>query len=421
MSKKLLYILGAIAIVLILIVVFGRDKFGDRDIVKVAVEDIEQRDIIETVGTNGKIYPEKQVRLSVEIPGEVTKIHVQEGDSVQEGDLLLEINPSTSVTAVSRANATYKQTQANLESAKATSSQAEAQFIITQKEYNRQQQLLNSGVLSSSEFDQVESQYYTAIGQKESASQNVQASRYQVESALATLQEAQENLSKTKLYAPMSGIVSALNVEQGEKVVGTAQMAGTELITIADLDNMELQVEVGENDVLRISLGDTADIEVDAYLGEKFQGIVSHIAYSSNELLGQQVTKFQVKIKLISSSYKHLVNAEAGHSYPFRPGMSATADIITDKQSNIITVPIQSVTLRDNDSTKNTYQVVYLIEDDIAQEYIVETGVQDDSYIQILSGVEGGAVVSAPFKAISKELKDEQSVTVVSEEELFAD
>jgi HlyD family secretion protein len=223
------------------------------------------------------------------------------------------------------------------------------------------------------------------------------------------------------LYAPMNGIVSKLSVALGEKVVGTAQMAGTQLITIANLNQMELQVDVSENDVLRISLGDTANIEVDAYLGRKFKGVVSHIAYSSNALADQQITKFQVKIALLPESYKELINRESGHAYPFRPGMSATADIITQKKFGVVAVPIQSVTLREKDGDfAEKKQVVYIADGDVAKEYEVETGIQDDKFIEIISGVEvGQQIINAPFRAISKELKDGKKISLVSEEELF--
>ncbi len=422
MSNKLLKIL-AVVLILLLAVFFIAKKIGliqNRNAIEVAVDKVSKRTIIEKVGTNGKIYPSKEVKLSVEVPGEVTKILIEEGDSVQKGDLLLVLNPSTYSTSVSRANAAYNQSLSNLSTAKARNSSAKAQYIIIEKDYNRKMQLLNNKIISSSEFDLVESQYYTALGEKEAASQSVQAAEFAIESAKASLKEANEVLGKTKVYAPMSGIVSKLNVELGEKVVGTAQMIGTELITIADLNNMELLVDVGENDVLRISVGDSAEIEVDAYLDDKFTGVVSHIAYSSNQGFDQQITKFQVKIKLLASSYKHLVKPAEGHKFPFRPGLSATADIFTNRKENILTVPIQSVTKREDENGKNERQVVYLVKDNYTKEVKVETGLQDSEFIEITSNLsENAAVVSAPFKAISKELEDSLQVSVIAEEDLF--
>lgn len=422
MSNKLLKILGLVLVILA-ILVFTAKKTGfieDRDKLKVAVEKVTRRDIIEKVGTNGKIYPVKKVNLSVEVPGEVTKILVSEGDSVKKGDLLLVLNPSTYSTSVSRANAAYNSALSGLSTAKARSATANAQYTIVEKDFKRKEKLQKSGVISDADFDLVESQYYTSLGEQEASSQNVQAAKFSIASARAALKEANTVLSKTKLYAPMDGIVSKLNVELGEKVVGTAQMLGTELITIADLNNMELQVDVGENDVLRISVGDTAEIIVDAYLNDDFIGVVSHIAYTSNHDFHQQITKFQVKINLLASSYQHLVKPEEGHAYPFRPGLSATADILTNRKQNIITVPIQSVTKREDDNGKNERQVVYLVENNRTKEIIVKTGLQDDEYIEITSDLkEDLNVVSAPFKAISKELKDSLLVEIVKEEDIF--
>ncbi len=422
-NKNLKILAGITALLIIAVIVAKKTGFiENRDKIKVAVEKIARRSIIEKVGTNGKIYPVKKVKLSVEVPGEVTQILIQEGDSVKKGDLLLVLNPSTFSTTVSRANAAYNSALSGLSTAKARYSTAQAQFIIVQKDFDRKQKLHQNNIISDAEFDMVESQYYASLGENEAASQNVEAAKYNIQSAKASLKESKEMLTKTKLYAPMNGIVSKLNVELGEKVVGTAQMLGTELITIADLDHMELQVDVGENDVLRISIGDTAEVEVDAYLDDKFLGIVSHIAYSSNQGFDNQVTKFQVKIKLLASSYKHLVKPKQGHSYPFRPGLSATADILTNKKSNIITVPIQSVTKREDDNGKNERQVLYVVKNNRTKEIIVKTGIQDDEYIEITSKIDlDNEVVFAPFKAISKELKDSLLVEIVAEKNLFGE
>lgn len=422
MSSKLLKILAVVFVVLLLILFVAKKNgwINKQSETNVAVEKVSYRSIVEKVGANGKIYPVKEVKLSVEISGEVTAINVSEGDSVRKGDLLLVLNPNTYSSSVSRANAAYKQALSSKSTAQARNSSAKAQFIIIEKDYNRKKSLKNNGIISEAEFDAVESQYYTALAEKEAASLSVQAAAFSIESAQASLNESREILSRTKLYAPMNGIVSKLNVELGEKVVGTAQMIGTELITIADLDNMELQVDVGENDVLRISVGDTAEIEVDAYLDDKFEGVVSDIAYSSNQSFDQQITKFQVKIKILPSSYQHLVKPSEGHAYPFRPGLSATADILTNRKDNILTVPIQSVTKREDENGKNKRQVIYIVKEGKTQEIRVETGLQDDEYIELKTNVaENEAVISAPFKAISKELKDSMLVNVILEEDLF--
>lgn len=421
MSKKLLIGLGVVFAGLIIFIILFKDKFNDRDLTTVVVEEAAKRSLTESVSANGKIYPFKEVKLSLEVPGEVIKIYVNEGDSVKKGALLLEINADSYESSVSQSNAAYHQAMANLSNSKARNSQANAQFQIIETDYNRKKALFASGIISAVEFEASESQYFAAVGEKEASNQTVQASKFQVESALAGLQQTKDNLARTKLYAPMSGIVSKLNVEQGEKVVGTASMAGTELITISDFSEMELKIEVGENEVLQISKGDTSIIEVDAYLGEEIRGIVSQVAYSSNALLDQQVTKFEVKIKLIPSSYQHLISKD--NKLPFRPGMSATAEIITNNKSNILCVPIQSVTLRDlneEDDFEEKTPVVFVYQNEMVVLKEVKTGIQDDSYIEVLSGVsEGESVVTAPFKAISKELENETKVKLVTEDELY--
>ena len=421
MSKKLLVIISVVFILLVSIAIAFKKKFSDRNASIVVVEQAQFRSLTESVSANGKIYPFKEVKLSLELPGEVSNIYIQEGDSVVNGDLLLEIEADNYIASVSQSNAAYNQALANLSTSKARLSQAEAQFKIIETDYNRKKQLFENEIISAVEYEASQSQYFIALGEKEAAFQAVEAGKYQVQSAQAGLQQTQENLSRTRLYAPMDGIISKLNVEKGEKVVGTAQMAGTELVTVADFKEMELKIEVGENEVLQISKGDTALIEVDAYLGEEILGLVNQVAYSSNALIDQQVTKFEVKITLIKSSYEKLITEE--RLLPFRPGMSATAEVITQRKDHILCVPIQCVTLRDlneEDDFEEKTPVVFVHKDGQVFLKEVTTGIQDDTYIEILNGIEEGEeVVSAPFKAISKELENEKLVKVVSEDELY--
>lgn len=421
MSKKLLIIISVVFILLVSVAIAFKKKFSDRNASIVVVEQAQFRSLTESVSANGKIYPFKEVKLSLELPGEVSNIYIQEGDSVVNGDLLLEIEADNYIASVSQSNAAYNQALANLSTSKARLSQAEAQFKIIETDYNRKKQLFENEIISAVEYEASQSQYFTALGEKEAAFQAVEAGKYQVQSAQAGLQQTQENLSRTRLYAPMDGIISKLNVEKGEKVVGTAQMAGTELVTVADFKEMELKIEVGENEVLQISKGDTALIEVDAYLGEEILGLVNQVAYSSNALIDQQVTKFEVKITLIKSSYEKLITEE--RLLPFRPGMSATAEVITQRKDHILCVPIQCVTLRDlneEDDFEEKTAVVFVHKDGQVFLKEVTTGIQDDTYIEILDGIEEGEeVVSAPFKAISKELENEKLVNVVSEDELY--
>lgn len=421
MSKKLLFGLGICFVLLIAVLILGKDKFSNRNTSKVVVQESSLRTIVESVNANGKIYPYKEVKLSLELPGEVNRIYVAEGDSVKKGQLLLEIDADSYISSLAQSEANYNQSQANLANAKARLSQASTQLGILEKDYKRKKDLLAQGVISPSEFEVIESQFLSAQGENESAVQTVEANKYQVASALAAMQQTKENLTRTKLYAPMDGIVSKLNVEQGEKVVGTAQMAGTELISISDFSALELKVEVGENEVLRIHKNDTALIEVDAYLGEKVKGYVSQIAYSSNSVLETEVTKFEVFITLIPSSYAHLISKDV--KLPYRPGMSASAEIITSTKKNVLCVAIESVSLRDlneEDNFDENTQVVFVVEEGKIVQKEVKTGIQDDSYIEILEGVSAGEqVVSAPFKSISKILKDGDAVIVVSEDELY--
>lgn len=421
MSKKLLVIISVVFILLVSIAIAFKKKFSDRNASIVVLEQAQFRSLTESVSANGKIYPFKEVKLSLELPGEVSNIYIQEGDSVVNGDLLLEIEADNYIASVSQSNAAYNQALANLSTSKARLSQAEAQFKIIETDYNRKKQLFENEIISAVEYEASQSQYFSALGEKEAAFQAVEAGKYQVQSAQAGLQQTQENLSRTRLYAPMDGIISKLNVEKGEKVVGTAQMAGTELVTVADFKEMELKIEVGENEVLQISKGDTALIEVDAYLGEEILGLVNQVAYSSNALIDQQVTKFEVKITLIKSSYEKLITEE--RLLPFRPGMSATAEVITQRKDHILCVPIQCVTLRDlneEDDFEEKTPVVFVHKDGQVFLKEVTTGIQDDTYIEILDGIEEGEeVVSAPFKAISKELENEKLVNVVSEDELY--
>jgi HlyD family secretion protein len=325
--------------------------------------------------------------------------------------------------------------KANESNSKANLAQVQAQFDQAKSSYDRSKELLKNKVISQAEYDQSFTTFKTASANYEAALQTINAGGFSVKSAEASSTQAKQNLNKTLIYSPISGIVSKLNIEKGERVLGTAQMAGTELMRISDLNNMETRVDINENDVLRISLGDTAEIEVDAYLNRKFKGVVSEIAYASKSdfsITTDQVTNFTVKIKLIKESYEDLIQPEKGHKFPFRPGMSATADIQTNKQENVIAVPIQSVTIRDpkksvldakkegDDSKKVLEEIVFIVENNKAKAVKVKTGLQDDTNIEIISGLKGDEqIIFAPFKAISKTLKDGDEVIIKKEEDLY--
>ncbi len=414
-NNKILKVLLPVVIVLLIFAVIGKKQgwFGKALTVKVAVENAEKRLIVETITANGKIQPEKEVKISPDVAGEIVELTIKEGDHVEKGQLLLRIRPDIYISQRDRSLAA-------ISSARARLAQAEAQYTQAELSFNRNKQLYNEQTISKSDFEQAQATYTVAKSE-------VDAAKYSVISSEASLKEANENLTKTSIYAPMTGTVSMLLVELGERVAGTNMMAGTELLRVADLSRMEAQVEVNENDIVRVKLGDTALVEVDAYLDQKFKGIVTEIANSAKTtgVSADQVTNFDVKILLLPESYKKLV--AAGDKNPFRPGMSTTVDIRTDTKPDVLAVPIQSVTTR-VDSTKTTETlsgqdirtIVFITDGKYALARDVKTGIQDNNYIEILSGVElNDRVISAPFSAISKKLSDSTLIEIVKKEDLF--
>ncbi|MFN8287055.1 MAG: efflux RND transporter periplasmic adaptor subunit [Chitinophagales bacterium] len=448
-DNKVLVIVGVILLALIVIGVIGKKKgwIGKGNTEQVAVDKVVKRSLIETVTASGKINPQTEVKLSSEVSGEVIELNVKEGDSVQKGKLLCVINPAIYEAVVNQVTATLNQTRASFSSAKASLIQAQAAYNNAHKNFQRNEQLHNDKVISDMEFDASKLANDQAEANYNTAQEQVNAASFSVKSVEAQLQQAQDNLKKTKIYAPMTGIVSLVNVKLGERVVGTAQMAGTEIIRIADLDNMQAEVDVNENDVLRISLGDTADVEVDAYVNKKFKAVVSQIAYSATNTASavistSQATNFTVKLKLLKTSYTDLIQPELGRKFPFRPGMSTTVDIKTESRDNVLTVPIQSVTTREEkkitekdedlaksskatkmeEGKKELKEIVFVVQNGKVKMQEVKTGIQDANYIEITSGLKGDEqVVKAPFKLISKTLKDGDDVKVVDEKDLFKD
>lgn len=415
-NKKILKILVPAVILLLIFAIVGKKAgwFGKAATVKVAVENAEKRTIIETITANGKIQPEKEVKITPDVSGEIVELTVKEGDHVEKGQLLLRIKPDIYISQKDRS-------MAAISSARARLAQAEAQFLQSELSYKRTKQLYDEQTISKSEYEQAEASYSVAKAE-------VDAAKYSVISAEASLKEANETLVKTSIYSPMTGTVSMLLVELGERVAGTGMMAGTEMLRVADLSRMEAQVEVNENDIPRVKLGDTATIAVDAYVDYKFKGIVTEMANSAKTtgVSADQVTNFDVKILVLPESYKEL--ADKGNVHLLRPGMSATVDIQTEIKPGIITVPIQSVTTR-TDTTKITQTVsdedirtlVFITDGERALAKDVKTGIQDNSYIEILSGIsEGDRVVFAPFSAISKKLSDSTLVKIVKKDDLFS-
>ncbi len=449
-QSKILKILGVIIGLLLLFVIIGRSAgwIGTSQGVRVTVEAAEKRTIVETVTASGKVQPVTEVKISPDVSGEIVEITVKEGDFVQKGDLLVRINPEIYLSALDRVEASLNSNRANLANARARKAQAEAQFINASAEFERNEQLFDQDAISESEFDTARSQFLVAQAEVEAATQNVVGAEFQVKSADATLREARENLTKTNIFAPMDGTISRLDAELGERVVGTSQFAGTEILRIANLNEMEVLVEVNENDIIRVNERDTAFIEIDAYLNQQFQGVVTSIANSALAEAANvdQVTNFEVKIQILPDSYQHLLKKDSPHLSPFRPGMSASADIRTQTATDVLSVPIQAVTTRtdreseesedeNEDEQEQLSDNTTEPEEAKVQEYVffytdegtvkmtpVESGVQDSNYIEILSGIEeGDKVVTGPFRAVSRTLSDGDEVMVVERNELFGD
>ncbi len=425
MSKKTLYIIGGSVIVLIAALI-GLKKTGaignNEDGKVVEISNANEMTIIETVSATGKIQPEIEVKISSEVSGEIIELPIQEGQQVKKGDLLVKINPDIYVSGVNR-------TAASLSTTKAGLSQAEAQVKEAKANYDRNKTLFEKGIISKSEWDRVVSAYEVAVANKQSAYYNVQ-------SASATLTEAKDNLGRTTIYAPADGTISLLSVELGERVLGTQQMAGTELLRVANLNNMEVEVDVNENDIVKVSIGDSAKIEVDAYLKKEFKGIVTSISNSaSTQLTADQVTNFKVKVRILKESYQDLLEGKPANFSPFRPGMTATVDIITKRKEKVIGVPISAVVIKEDTTSvkkdiiaelekeekqnKGTYnpdkkfECVFVKVGDKAKLRVVKTGIQDDTNIEIVEGLKKGEeVITGPYTTVSKELSSNDKVRI---------
>ena len=381
----------------------------NNDAVVIEIGFVHQRTVVESVTASGKIQPEIEVNMSPEVSGEIIEVNVVDGQYVKNGEVLVKINPDLYESAITRSRAAVN-------SAKTVLAQSDAALIETKKLWERSQNLFEKGAISQQEFDAAQRSITVAELQKES-------SKYALQSARANLDEAFKNLKRTTIIAPISGTVTQLNVELGERVVGTATMTGTEMLRIAELDTMEVLVEVNENDIVKLVSGDTALIEIDAYLGDSFKGVVSEIANSAKLAMGasaDQVTNFEVKIRVLNSSYAHLV--ETYGKNPFRPGMTATVEIITNKVKGALVVPIQAVTVRKDTSTRassydeiygdgdESFEVVFLPIDGNAKLRVVKSGIQDDEYI-IIEGLDDSTeVITGPYSAVSRLLKDGAAV-----------
>lgn len=431
MKKKNKRIFVGIIAVILLLIVAGIIRNKNRIIpVNVTVEEAKERTIKEKVSGSGKIFPELEVKISSDVSGEIVKLYIKEGDSVRTNQILAVVNPDTYESVVQRAQAGLNNSKAQLANARsmvkasiAQKEQIEAQLENASNIYRRNKSLHDQNVISDAELENtysnlksLEASLKSAEANILSAQEGVKAAEYTVRSVEASLDEALKQLRRTTIMSPIDGIVTMLAVEEGERVVGTIQMAGTEMMRISNMNNMEVQVEVSENDILKVKKGDVALIEVDAYIDRKFNGKVIEVASSSSDvgrtgLTTDRVTNFIVKVRIDNESYNALITES--RSFPFRPGMSASVDIFTNSEENVISVPIQAVTTRPKDETKSEVtdfsdlnEVVFLMENDTAIMRIVRTGIQDDEFIEIKEGLSSGdIVVTGPYGKVSKDLK----------------
>ena len=426
MSKKTIYILisSAIVVVIALIVLSKKGIIGNKDkAIDVEVAKANEITIVETVSATGKIQPEIEVKISSEVSGEIIALPVKEGQVVKKGDLLVKINPDLYTSG-------YKRTVAGLSQTKAGLSQADAAFKEAKANYDRNKILFDKGIISKSDWDRAISNFETAKASKESA-------YFNVKSASATVNEAKDNLGRTTIYAPADGTISMLNVELGERVLGTQQMAGTEILRVANLNNMEVEVEVNENDIVKINVGDSSRVQVDAYLKKQFRGIVTSISNSaSSALTANQVTNFKVKVRILKESYQDLLVGKPAFYSPFRPGMTATVDIITERKEKVIAVPISSVVVKSDTAAVKKLKVddpiseenmikqksdkklecVFLKVGEKAKIRIIKTGIQDDTNIEVTEGLKpGDIVIVGPYNTVSKDLNSGDKVKVNSD------
>lgn len=425
MSKKTIYWLIGVAVVIIVLLVVLSKKgiIGDGDKGKsVEIANVDAMTIIETVSATGKIQPEIEVKISSEVSGEIIVLNVKEGQVVKKGDLLVKINPDLYTSG-------YNRTLSNLSGTKANLSQADASFKEAKANYERNKTLFDKGIISKSDWDK-------SIASFEVAKANKRSAYFNVQSASATVNEAKDNLGRTTIYAPADGTISVLNVELGERVLGTQQMAGTELLRVANLNNMEVEVDVNENDIVKIKVGDNANVEVDAYPKKKFKGVVTSISNSaSSTLTADQVTNFKVKVRILKESYQDLLEGKPETYSPFRPGMTATVDVITKIKKNVLAVPISSVVVKSDtvavkeiktdDKEKEEQrkkmtprsdkqlECVFLKVGNKAKIRIITTGIQDDTNIEVLTGLKkGDVVITGPYTTVSKELNSGDKVTL---------
>ena len=421
-KKKIFIILGVVTVFIILLVVLKKlGKIGNNDnSIEVETAKVDEITIVETVSATGKIQPEIEVKIASQVSGEIVALPIKEGQVIKKGDLLVKINPDLYTSGVNRSESNFSGTKSGL-------AQADASFKEAQSNYERNKTLFDKGIISRADWDK-------AIASFEVAKASKQTAYFNVQSASASVKEAKDNLGRTMIYAPANGTISVLNVELGERILGTQQMSGTELMRVANLDNMEVEVSVNENDIVKISIGDETKIQVDAYLKKEFKGIVTSISNSATSTTtADQVTNFKVKVRILKESYQDLLTGKPTTYSPFRPGMTATVDIVTTRKEKVIGVPISSVVIKadtlptpkfevkDEENTDKVkakvdkkLECVFVKNNGKARIRIVKTGIQDDTNIEILSGLQkGDEVITGPYVTVSKELNSGDKVKIL--------
>lgn len=444
MSKKTKWVLIASVLLLALLFVLSKaGVFGEKQQTKITAEKVQRRTIIEVVNASGKVYPEVEVKISPDISGEITELTVKEGDTVKKGQLLARIYADIYSIQRDQASIGVNQSKAQASNSKATLDALDAQLEQAQRNFDMQKKLYEEKVISKSEYNTAEAAFKTAKANYNAGVQAIKSAGAGVQSAEASLNRANKDLGRTTIVAPMDGVVSLLNVKKGEKVAGNSFNVGTEILRIANMDKIEVRVDVGENDIPKVKLGDSALITIDAYSDRKFKGIVTQIASSNTgasssalSAAGNDVTQYQVNIRLLPESYTDLLGKG---SFPFRPGMSASADIQTKTQVNVLSVPINAVTTREKpdvikkevskeeETEESTVSVddldvvVFVLnKDGKVKKEKVKTGIQDINYIEVTEGLsEGVEVVTGPYETVSKTLTDSMVVKKVDKKELF--
>ncbi|MFY8005040.1 MAG: efflux RND transporter periplasmic adaptor subunit [Chitinophagaceae bacterium] len=449
MNKKLIWII--VILVVLIGTLIGLKKagiIGKEEGIKVATEKVTLRTITETVNASGKVYPEVEVKVSPDVSGEVVELNVNEGDTVRRGQVVAKIYADILASQRDQVSALVNQAQAQYANAQANINGFKATYEQTKAAYDRQQKLFNEKVISRAEFEQSMQAYQSASANYTAAKEGLKSSEAQIKSAQAQLTRAEKDMTRTVIVAPMDGVVSLLGIKKGERVAGNSFNVGTEMMRIADMRSIEVRVDVGENDIPKVKIGDTALVDVDAYNNRKFKGVVYKIANPSNQSVtatATEVTNYKVHIRLLESSYKDLIIP--GKSFPFRPNMSASADIQTKTKTNVLSIALNAVTTRNKNSDKapqtgkdekkdnnnaanneeektnsdDIDEVVFVVKKDgTIKKVKVSTAIQDLNYIEVLSGLQlNEEVVIAPYSVVSKTLKEGDKVKVVEKEKLY--